>query len=239
MKKYRIADIIVEMESFGQTEARAEPYRIEDEKKAEFIVCSNWNKIKKDYPTISDEMGEYLSTGKSFYQQLIKYDGLMLHASAVVVNEKAYLFSAKSGVGKSTHTALWMKLFENEAYILNDDKPALRFVEGEWYAYGTPWSGKNDLSVNVGVPIAGIAFLKRSLHNKIKPFAGREMIVDLFGQINRKTTTKEFRIKMLELLDLLVAKIPIWKLECNTDIEAAIMAYEAMSAEPWRNEYGE
>ena len=71
-------------------------------------------------------------------------------------------------------------LFGEKAYILNDDKPALRLIEGIWYAYGTPWSGKHDISVNTGVPIGGICMLERGEENKIIPFRGKDAIFELF-----------------------------------------------------------
>ena len=61
-------------------------------------------------------------------------------------------------MGKSTHARLWQQQFPG-ARVFNDDKPALRLVEDRWYAYGTPWSGKHDISVNTGVPVAGVAVL--------------------------------------------------------------------------------
>ena len=154
---------------------------------------------------------------------------MMLHASAVVVDGRAYLFSADCGTGKSTHVGLWLKRFGERAYILNDDKPAMRIVNGTWYAFGTPWSGKYDLSTNTGVPIAGIAMLERSDANEIARFQGKDAIYAIYRQLNRKTETAAFRIKQLELLDKLLTQVPVWKLKCNMDPEAAMVSYEAMS----------
>lgn len=66
-------------------------------------------------PHLSLENCEYLSTGGSFYRQLAMFDGMMLHASGVVVDGKAYLFSASCGTGKSTHVRLGLKLFGERA----------------------------------------------------------------------------------------------------------------------------
>ena len=74
---------------------------------------------------------------------------MLLHSSCVVYEDKAYLFSAPCGTGKSTHTQIWLKRFPG-AYILNDDKPAIRIMEDGVYAFGTPFSGKTDLNVNKG-----------------------------------------------------------------------------------------
>ncbi|MFR5584255.1 MAG: hypothetical protein ACLTLQ_10945 [[Clostridium] scindens] len=63
----------------------------------------------------------------SFIENLFRKGGMMLHASAVEVDGKAYLFSADSGTGKSTHTKQWQNYFGKErALIINDDKPAIR-----------------------------------------------------------------------------------------------------------------
>lgn len=234
MKKcYKIAGLTVAMESFGRTVDQAEAYRIDACETVDIEIVSSWPRKKKDYPMLSDDDGEYLATGANFYKQLLSFDGFQLHASAVVVEGRSYLFSAKSGTGKSTHTKLWMEEFDTKAYILNDDKPALRLIDGTWYAFGTPWSGKHDISVNTGVPVAGIAMLERGSVNEIRAYTGSEAVFELFFQTN-KPIEKEYRIKLLDLLDKLMTQVPVWKLKCNMEPEAAIVAYEAMSGKKWR-----
>ena len=152
----------------------------------------------------------------------------MLHASAVVVDDYAYLFSADSGTGKSTHTRLWLDRFGEQAFILNDDKPALRLEDGVWYAYGTPWSGKHDLSVNARVPVAGICMLHRAEKNEIQPYTGSKAIFELLKQTLRPADP-ELRAKLMELLDKLMTMVSIWQMGCNMDPEAALVSYEAMS----------
>ncbi len=230
---YRIAGLNVEMDSFGRSVEQAQPYRIEHCTQSDIIIESNWPSKKKDYPLLSDSDGEYLATGFSFYKQLLFHHGFQLHSSAVVVDGKAYLFTADSGTGKSTHTSLWLQQFGERAFILNDDKPALRLEDGVWYAYGTPWSGKHDISVNTRVPVAGIACLERGEENRIESFSGQEAVLTILRQSNRPKAP-EYRIKLLELLDKLITQVPIWKLRCNMDPEAAIVSYEAMSGEKWR-----
>lgn len=233
---YYIAGLIVAMDSYGRIAEQAEPYKIVEPQAVDISIQSEWCTLKEKYPYLSDSDGEYLATGKSFYKQLLDYDGLMVHSSAVVMDGKAYLFTADSGTGKSTHTNLWIRQFGNRSFILNDDKPALRLIDGVWYAYGTPWSGKNDISANLGAPIAGIACIERGIENQISLLSGKEAVLRMFKQVNRKTNDNAFRIKLLDLLDKLMTQVPIWKLKCNMEPEAAIVAYEAMSGKKWRNE---
>lgn len=230
-QNYLIAGLRVQMDSFGRTVTQAEPYRTEESSEPDMIITSAPKSLQERQPHLSLEDCEYLSSGGSFYNQLLNFDGLMIHASAVVMDDRAYLFSAPCGTGKSTHTALWRKVFgEDRAKILNDDKPALRLEDGVWYAYGTPWSGKTDQNLNVRVPLAGIAMIQRGTENRITPFGGSKAVFALLEQTARPHNAI-MRAKVLELLDALLSKVPVWKLECNMNPEAAKIAYEVMSGQ--------
>ena len=104
---YKIANLLVKMDSFGRTVTQSEPY-LTQPGDPDITIYSSWERIKAEVPSLSDEDCEYISTGSSFYRQLLGFDGMLLHASAVVVDDRAYLFTANSGTGKSTHTALWL-----------------------------------------------------------------------------------------------------------------------------------
>lgn len=233
-KNYRIAELLVEMDTYGRTAVQSEPYRCEaGNTDISLDQKENKENIRRKYPTVEDDLCEYMATCGAFYKQLLRYRGFMLHSSAVVVDGNAYLFTADSGTGKSTHAGLWLKMFGDRSFILNDDKPAVRCIQGTWYAFGTPWSGKNDISVNTGVPIKGIAILERGEKNEITAFTGLDAIMKIMRQCNRPRDPQS-RILLMELLDKLLTEVPVWKLHCNMDPEAAIVAYEAMSGEKWR-----
>jgi len=133
-------------------------------------------------PGINEDSAENIFTADFFYTVLLRYGGFMLHSSAVEVDGRAYLFSAPSGTGKSTHTTQWLKLFGDRARIINDDKPAIRIIGGTVYAYGTPWSGKSDLNVNAAVPVQGICVLERSEKNFIKPLDEGTAVFSILNQ---------------------------------------------------------
>ena len=225
---YKIAGLRVRMDTFGRTQTQATPYLCAHFEEAEIEIQSKRETMKKWAPNLDDNDLEYMGTGTSFYRQLLNYDGLLLHSSAVMMDGEAYLFSAPSGTGKSTHTQLWLQVFGDRAKILNDDKPAMRLENGVWYAYGTPWSGKYDYSVNTKVPLAGICILSRGDENRILPYGGAKAIHDILTQTIRSSDA-DAMIKLLELLDQLVTAVPVWKMECTPDPEAARVAYRAMS----------
>ncbi len=226
-KYYKIAGLTVKMDSFGRSVRQAAPYET-DPAEADMVIKTRPEMLEKTRLALSDEDNEYMLTGSLFYTKLLTFDGMMLHASAVVVDGRAYLFTAHSGTGKSTHTQLWLQHFGDRAYILNDDKPALRLEDGVWYAYGTPWSGKYDISAPARIPLAGIAVLERGQTNSIEPYSGQSAIFDILTQTLRPWGAGR-REQLLKLLDRLISQVPVWKLRCNISDEAVQVSYGAMS----------
>ena len=170
----------------------------------------------------------YMETASRFYRQILTHNGMMLHASAVTLDGRAYLFSGPPGTGKSTHTGLWQQFFGESARIINDDKPALRFIDGRWIAYGTPWCGKDGINLNEKAPLGGICFLKQAAENRIRRLDPKEATQNLIYQTVRKFQDVESLDLMLSLVDKLVCNIPIFCLENRPEIEAAMLSYETM-----------
>lgn len=182
--------------------------------------------LQRANPHLTMEECEYIWTGSEFYNCMPEFGGFLLHSSAVVYNDEAFLFSAPCGTGKSTHTQLWLKRFEG-AYILNDDKPAIKWTENGFYVYGTPFSGKTDLNVNKGVLLKGICVLERGQTNEIEPINSEEALFSILNQTVRPNSDDRMD-KLLTLLDKLINNISIYRLKCNMDIEAAEVSYNAM-----------
>lgn len=227
MRRYMIAGLAVDMEVSGRTEKQAAAYVAANEGPADITLNCDVRGVLALNPELETyDLAEYMGTGAYFAQELLKFDGSYLHASAVVLDGKAYLFSANSGTGKSTHTEKWCRLFG--AAYLNDDKPALRRVSGVWFAYGTPWSGKHDLSSPEGVPLGGIAFLKRGEENAIRPMQPSEAVMYFMSQSLWRLKDRASMEKQLALVDDILRQIPIWELTCRNDDEAAFVSRNAM-----------
>ena len=172
----------------------------------------------------------YMESGLQFYGQLLQFNGMLLHASAVAMDGKAYLFSGPSGMGKSTHTRLWQQVFGPAAQIFNDDKPALRLLDGRWYAYGTPWCGKDGINQNRKVPLGGICFLKRGEENRIRRLPAAEAVPLIYGQTMYRLRKPENALRLMSAVDALIRSIPIFELECRPDSESAILSNRTMTA---------
>lgn len=155
------------------------------------------------------------------------YGGFLFHASAVAVDGRAYLFAAPSGTGKSTHTRLWREVFGERAVMINDDKPVVRRVGGKFYVYGTPWNGKHRLSTNGRAEIAAICELTRGEKNEIARVSAAEGLRVLMNQ-SLRGESGESMMKLLDLFDELAKAVPFYRLKCNMEREAALVAYEKM-----------
>ena len=230
MPTYKIADLFVQMDSFGRTVRQAAPYSsyLCGDAAPDMTITSAAEELRLKNPHLSLEDCEYLSTGGSFYRQLVRFHGIMLHASCVVVDGKAYLFSAPCGTGKSTHVQLWLRLFGDKAYILNDDKPALRVLDGKVFVYGTPWSGKNDCSRNAKAELGGIAVIKRAAENSMRVLPAEEAVFALLNQTAR-SIHPELMNCLMDNIEAIVSAGKIYELSCNMDISAAKLSYETMS----------
>lgn len=226
-RTYNIAGLVVRMDTFGKTMSQAAKFEIMQSEAYDIEVSSSFIPFQPWESDFPPESREYMKTGIDFYNKLLNYDGMMLHSSAVVLDGYAYLFTAASGTGKSTHTRLWCENFDG-AEILNDDKPAIKLENGCWYAYGTPWSGKTDLNINKRVPLGGIAILERDSDNSIVPLNGKRAVYAILNQTVRPADEAR-RIKVVELISDLLENVPVWHLKCNTDNSSAILSKEAMT----------
>lgn len=228
---YNIAGINVKME------IRYEPLKSQA-KLYENPSCENYDvdlsfsdealkQFHEKYNRLSIGDAEYMYFGSKYYSYLITRGGLLLHSSCVVYNGYSYLFSAPSGTGKSTHTQLWLKKFE-DAKILNDDKPAILIEEDGIYAYGTPFSGKTDLNLNEKYPIKGIIFLNRGETNSICEMDVKKAIYSILSQTVRPTVSS-YMDKVLDYIDTIVNNIPIYELYCNISLDAVDTVYNYLN----------
>lgn len=155
------------------------------------------------------------------------YNGLMLHASAAALGGRAYLFSGPCGRGKSTHTRLWQQTFGEAVQVFNDDKPALRRLDGRWYAYGTPWCGKDGINLNQKWPLGGICFLEKSQENRIRRLSAAEALPLILAQTTYRLPPQYMEL-LLVSLDSLLREIPVFLLENRPEEAAARLSFETM-----------
>ena len=159
-------------------------------------------------------------------EELLSYGVLLFHSCAVAAGGKAYLFTAKTGVGKTTHARLWLKNIPG-CHIINGDKPLLRFTDEGVSVCGTPWQGKENYGTNEILPLKAICLLERGAENRITPVGFHEAFSVLLKQSHHPGGSAGLpaSIKLLEQLQ----QIPMYRMQCRMDDAAAWTAYRGMT----------
>lgn len=170
---------------------------------------------------------ESLAFYRKFTTEVSRMDTLLFHGSAVSLDGRAYIFTAPSGTGKSTHTRLCAKMYGDRFRYVNDDKPLLRLMDGVWYVYGTPWDGKHKLSTNVRAPLGGICFLNRGETNTIVRADRGAVFSRLLGQTFRPAPADALG-RVLNLA-VKLSEVPLWTLHCTISDEAAALSLPTMA----------
>ena len=216
---YRVAEEAPEIViSTSQGDIDAERRKAEVEDRLEGIPVRRF----------ADDYLETLAVYRKLTDALLTDDTILFHGSCVSVDGEGYLFTAKSGTGKSTHTRLWREAFGSRAVMVNDDKPLLKIRENGITAFGTPWDGKHRLSNNISVPLKAICILERGEQNELQRIAPKEAYPMLLQQANRPRDTQRM-LKTLQLLDVLINAVGLYRLRCNMEPEAARIAFEGMN----------
>lgn len=234
--RYKIADIVFDADiKYRYTYNIMKDYLVDDEPAGFSIVISDDDIAKErelsPYAHESDAMYESTAVYRKFiYEIMDNYDAFFFHCSAIAVGDKAIMFTAKSGTGKSTHRNLWIKNFGDEVRVINDDKPVIRKVDGKFYVYGTPWRGKEAMGENIRVPAEALCFLSRSEKNFIGDITTSEVVARTLNQTVRPKDAKLMG-KLLDLLDGFLSQVKCYDLRVNMDDEAAVVAYNKIVKE--------
>ena len=156
-----------------------------------------------------------------------EYDTFMFHSSAVAVDGAAYLFTANNGTGKSTHTRLWREYLGERAVMINDDRPLIRVKNDGITVFGAPCCGKHKIGNNIAVPLKAICILGRAEENTIQRITRSEALTMLFKQCYHPDDGTALE-KTKSLIEKTADRVTLWRLDCNMDISAAEIAYNAM-----------
>ncbi len=232
MFKIKIADFVIEIHNkYDFVKHLCKNYIVDDSSIADFSVEATDEEIALENATAQRKFDVGYLESVCIYRNIAlvlpKYNAFLLHAAVVSVDGNGYAFTAKSGVGKSTHIKLWEKLFGNKLQIINGDKPIIKEVNGEFLAYGTPWCGKEGYNVNCSVPLKAICFLERGETDEIELIDKSLAAGKIIHQVIVPKSSKDI-ISILDMLDSVIKKVDIWKLKCTMNISAAEVSYNAM-----------
>ncbi len=235
MIRYKVADLVFEAQvKYSFTPMLCKDYEYKGEEPTQFTAIVTDDDIKAEKELAPDFPEAYLES-LSLFRKLCDYtlanaDGIIFHSSAIMVDGNAYLFTAPSGTGKSTHAKLWRELLGDRAVMINDDKPIIRYVDGEFYVYGTPWNGKHNLGTNCRAKLKAICNIYQAKENKIERISSGEMLFVILNQTLRPSELDKMD-KLLSLIDKLLSSTELYRLGCNISKEAAELSYQTMSGD--------
>ena len=229
---YQIAGVIVKLSySFEWTRKYFERYLYVGDKKEDLfieITDSDIDNEDKVFPGPPRYFLENLAILRKLSRiLLVDYNALLFHGSSIKVGNKAYVFTAPSGTGKSTHTKLLKEYLGDKMEYINDDKPILRAVDGKVYVYGSPWNGKHGRGGNISAPLKAVCVVSRGEKNSIEKISPSVAIKYLFEQ-SLGFDDEVSANKVLDIMALITSTASFYLLKCNMDISAAKCSYEGM-----------
>lgn len=232
MKKFLVADIVTEFfYKFEYSADMFKKYEYFGDKPVELSVKISVDDFLNEVKRSNGEADCFIENSailRKFSKILLEnYSALLFHGSTVKYGDGAYAFTAPSGTGKSTHTALLKKYLGDKLSYINDDKPILKVVDGKVIAYGSPWNGKHNLGENISAPLKAVCFVERAEENSIAEVSPARFMKILFEQ-SIGFDDIDSANKVLDILSIIMAQTKFYLLKCNMDISAAKCSYEGM-----------
>lgn len=150
-----------------------------------------------------------------------KNNALLLHSSAIEYNDFCVVFTAPSGVGKSTQASLWKKYLNSP--IMNGDKTIISCENTKFIAYGSPIAGTSHIFEKRFAPISIIVILKQAKVNNLYLVNSKQALMNILSQVSMCEWDKNIIDKQLSLISNLISNIPVYCLECLPDSSAVYM----------------
>lgn len=190
-----------------------------------------WKEVSTDWKPESSPLYPYLDDFImiAFVYSSAFHHTATIHASSVAIDHQGCAFIGPSGIGKSTHSRLWLEHVP-ETRLLNDDQPVLRLQpDGTVCIYGSPWSGKTECFRNEGVELKTLFFMQQSQKNEITRFTPLETFQGLMKAtsiIGRDTVTFK---AISHTLASVSGVVPACLFKNQPTPEAVGMSYQAFS----------
>ncbi len=153
---------------------------------------------------------------------------ILIHASLVRHRGYGYAFIAKSGTGKSTQVALWLKHIP-DCDLMNDDNPVVRIVDGKPRIFGSPWSGKTPCYRNVEAPLGAITRIDRATTNSIEQVTPVMAFASILPACSTMKWDKDIFNNICNTITHIIETTAIYTLHCRPDEEAAQICNKTIS----------
>lgn len=192
--------------------------------------ADNWSRIQTsiccDMPQADYFLSFFLMMAYSF--AAAPHQTLMMHASVIRMADQGLLFLGKSGTGKSTHSALWIK-HHIDSSLLNDDNPVVRLLpDGSVWVYGSPWSGKTPCYRNEQVPVTAFVRLNQAPENKMTRLPAAQAFAALLPSCSNMIWDKPIHDHICQTIAAIVPKVTVCNLACLPDSAAVDLSFSLL-----------
>ena len=170
-----------------------------------------------DNTLLSDEVSTAIRM--PFMLAALKKGMLYIHSTSVLYKDRAYLFSAAAGTGKSTHATLWKECFGVDQ--INGDTNLLRIDGDRITVVGTPWCGTSDIRSAEDYPLGGIIFLKRDQSDFTEEFTGGASLPALLARCITPSWTGEMEEMIISSARQIADRSMLLRLHCTKEPSAA------------------
>lgn len=190
-----------------------------------------WKEVSTDWKPESSPLYPYLDDFImiAFVYSSAFHHTATIHASSVAIGHQGCAFIGPSGIGKSTHSRLWLEHVPGTR-LLNDDQPVLRCQpDGTVCIYGSPWSGKTECFRNEGVELKSLFFMQQSQENEITrltPIETFQRLMKATSIIGRDTVTFK---GISHTLASISGGVPAYLFKNQPTREAVGMSFQAFS----------
>lgn len=154
---------------------------------------------------------------------------LILHASYINCNGHGILFTAPSGVGKSTQARLWCE--HMNAQLINGDRAIIRVMDGQAFACGIPYCGSSQVNHNVRLPLAAVVYLSQAPENCLTRLTGVRAFRRLWEGCSVHTwNVEDVQCATQTVMDVLSCT-PVYHLACLPDESAVRILHQELEKE--------
>ena len=226
--RIKIADKVLDINAFNELTKKYCRHFLSEEE-PDYVITMTKEDLENESSNSADGkvyVNEEISALYRRIANIFVNDGIIVfHGSSFMVDGSGFLITARSGVGKSTHSRLLNELIGEDFIYINDDKPLI-LVNDSVTIYSSPWNGKERRGNNVSAPLKAIMFLSRSETPSFRKIVNKEEIyIKMLSQIYLPKQ-KDQREKALKIADKLLRKVNFYEINVNQDIESAKMTYE-------------
>ncbi len=148
-----------------------------------------------------------------------KHGMAALHSASILYQDRLWLFSGHSGMGKSTHTNLWKEHFSTP--VINGDLNLLAMENAVPVVHGIPWCGTSGIYDTRTYPLGGIILINRAETNYTEELTEDEKQLLVSQRLISPSWTKELWEKNMEIVEQVTRDILVCRLYCTKERDAA------------------